>query len=166
MPRVTPALIATFGPGRPDNSLPGFPGLPDNSLPGFPGYPDNSLPPGFPGRPDNSLPPMPGVWPPRPVVWPPIPPIEIEADPDIGISLPIVLPGSPDNSLPPVPVEPVRPSNPIVLPPMPEGNVVMALVLRIPGAPKDADGSTPGLLWYGPGTLPVIVDLPPPGVPK
>ena len=123
----------------------------------------------MPGRPDQGLPPPVGIYPPPPTTWPPRPPITIDIDPDVGIELPIVLPGTPGTwpPLPPVEVEPGRPTNPIVLPPLPEGgNVVLALILRMPAAPKDADGSQQGLLWYGPGTIPVVVTLPPPGAPK
>jgi hypothetical protein len=126
------------------------------------GHPDQGLPGGFPGRPDNSLPvpPQIGTWPPPAVTWPPRPPIEINIDPDVGIELPIVLPGSPDNGLPPVQVDPGRPANPIVLPPLPSGtNVMVALVLPLPSAePKGGapEGTTPALLWYGPGTIPVV----------
>jgi hypothetical protein len=144
-------------------------GHPDNSLPGFGGRPDNSLP-GIPGRPDQGLPPPVGTWPPRPVVWPPHPPIFVPPDDNVGIELPIYLPGSPDNGLPPVEVEPGRPANPIVLPPLPDGsNVMLALVLPLPNAePKGAtpEGTMPALLWYGPGTLPMVVYLPKPGTPK
>jgi hypothetical protein len=65
-----------------------------------------------------------------------------------------------------VEVDPGRPSNPIVLPECPEGRAILALVLRLPGAPKGTDGSQPALLWYGPGTIPVVVTLPPPGTPR
>lgn len=154
--------------GSPDNSLPGGGGRPDNSLPGG-GQIDNSLPGGS-GRPDNSLPSNPpvGVWPPRPRPWPPIPPIIIPPDPDIGISLPIVLPGTPGTwpPLPPVEVGVDKPSQPIVLPPPPDGDVVLAVVLKLPASPKGSDGTQSGLLWYGPGTIPVVVQLPPPGTPK
>jgi hypothetical protein len=154
---TTPALIVTNGDLGPDNSLPGFPGRPDQGLPG-----------GRPGRPDNSLPPFVGKWPPPVTTWPPRPPIEINIDPDVGIELPIVLPGSPNQDLPPVEVSPIRPANPIVLPPLPSGTEVMvALVLPLPMAePKAGAPGMPALLWYGPGTIPTLAYIAPMAEPK
>jgi hypothetical protein len=163
---TTPALIVTRPLVGPENDLPGA-GYPDNSLPPLlnGGRPDNSLPGGRPGRPDNSLPPPVGIWPPRPVIWPPVPPLNVSIDDDVGISLPIYLPGSPDNTLPPVTVKPIKPANPIVLPKPPESGAMLALILPLPAAPK-ADGSVPAILWYGPGTMPMVVSLAPPAAPK
>jgi len=155
---TTPALIVTGNGLDIDNTLPG----------GRPGRPDQGLPGGRPGRPDNSLPPVIGMWPQPPVVWPPIPPITIDIDDDVGISLPIVLPGSPNQDLPPVAVEPGHPANPIVLPPLPSGtNVMVALVLPLPNAqPKAGSPGQPALLWYGPGTIPVVAYIAPMATPK
>jgi hypothetical protein len=101
------------------------------------------------------------------VTWPPRPPIQVDPDPDVGISLPIYLPGSPDNGLPPVEVEPGHPANPIVLPPMPELGVMVALVLPLPSAePKAGAPGTPALLWYGPGTIPQLAYIAPAATPK
>jgi hypothetical protein len=155
---ATPAIILTGNDaGRPDNSLPGFPGRPDNSLPG-----------GRPGRPDNTLPPLIGKWPPPVTTWPPIPPITVDIDDDVGISLPIVLPGSPNQDLPPVAVEPIHPANPIVLPPLPQGpGVMVALVIPLPSAePKAGSPGSPALLWYGPGTIPVVAYIASAATPK
>jgi hypothetical protein len=72
-----------------------------------------------------------------------------------------VLPGSPDNGLPPVDVDAVRPANPIVLPQPPGLGATLALVLPLPGpTPKGTpQGTQPALLWYGPGTVPLVVYL-------
>jgi hypothetical protein len=155
---TTPALIVTGNGLDIDNSLPG----------GRPGRPDQGLPGGRPGHPDNALPPLVGKWPPPVTTWPPIPPITIDIDPDVGISLPIVLPGSPDNGLPPVAVDPGHPANPIVLPPLPEGpGVLVALVIPLPHVePKAGSPGKPALLWYGPGTIPVMAYIAPMAAPK
>lgn len=76
---------------RPDNSLPGFPGHPDQGLPGFPGHPDHGLP-GY-GHPGNWVP---GSWGGRP---------------DQG------LPGQGGHPGHALPIPPVKPDQPIALPP-------------------------------------------------
>jgi hypothetical protein len=177
--------------GSIDNELPGggfggFGGLPDNSLPGGrPGHP--SFGPVVPPH---------GPWPGFPVrPWVPsfpTPPIVIPPGPVIGNDLPIQLPpGAPGNALP---VQPVRPAHPIVLPPMPEGYAALALVIPVPprpptgpdntlpggppvvpgGGPVEPEptpqgvpaGATKAVIYFGPGTVPVVAYIAPAATPK
>jgi hypothetical protein len=154
-----------------------FHGTPDNELPdtGEGGEIDNTLPGGRPGHPSfGPIVPPHGPWPGFPVrPWVPsfpTPPIVIPPDPEIGNDLPIVLPpGSPGNALP---VTPGRPANPIVLPPMPEGQAALALVWPIqtaePKAPPEGvpAGSRAALIYFGPGTVPMIAWIAPAATPK
>jgi hypothetical protein len=184
------------GDGYPDNSLPGSqPGI-DNSLPGgrpphistgpvvppsgnFPAFPAHPWLPGLGGRPL----PTPPIFIPPDGVAPGLP------------SLPIVLPPSvwPPIPWPPVPVKPVRPANPIVLPPLPEGRMTLALVVPLPESDTGVDNTLPGgppatggtlptqpevtpqgvpagakraVVWFGPGTAPVLAYIAPPATPK
>jgi hypothetical protein len=136
--------------GRPDNSLPGY-GHPDHGLPGSPGHPGNALPVP-PVKPSNPITLPPGVWPPRlpPEVdnaLPPLPPeashkpIQLPADPDLGIS------------------------QPIVLPPLPPG---VAILIALPYAQPKAGtppGTVPAILLL-PGKRPVLVYVSAAATPK
>jgi hypothetical protein len=110
-----------------------LPPVPNNDLPGKPIV----FPPGMPAGPDNTLPlpPTPGL--------PPLVPTQ-----------PIYLPGGPDQGLPKPPEGAEEGVDGIVvlLPPN-----KMAVP---PGLPADSQAA---ILWYGPGTLPVQVWLPPAG---
>lgn len=145
-------------PGTPENPIvipPGGigPGSPEQPI-YLPPYPDNALPP----HPDNTLPPPSPPYPSHPIVFPP----GLPATPEHPIAIP------PTEGLPPL-----VPAHPIVVPPdgtlpkPPEGaekgadGVVVLLPHKMPppsGVPGDY---VPAILWYGPGTLPVQVWLPP-----
>jgi hypothetical protein len=153
-PGVPTHPIAGPGYGTPEHPIvippdAAGPGLPEHPI-YLPIYPDNALP----GTPDG--PPRPA----HPIVFPP------------------GLPAAPDNTLPSVPptpgLPPLVPEHPIVIPPEgtlpepPEGaekgadGVIVLLppnkMAIPPGVPNDYQAA---VLWYGPGTLPVQVWLPP-----
>jgi hypothetical protein len=74
------------------------------------------------------------------------------------------------------------PAHPIVLPPMPEGRAALALVIPLPEAgnalppgtdvpvptPQEGvpEGAKPAILYFGPGTLPVVAWIAPAAQPK
>jgi hypothetical protein len=152
-------------------------------LPGQPGVPHPSNPIANVGTPENPIviPPSgvgPGL-PDKPVWFPPDPDYDIDTGhrPTNPIVFPPGLGGGdyPSNALPPTPgLPPIVPTRPIIvhpghdLPKPPEGAAkgADAVVVLLPpnrmavppGAPPD---SVPAILWYGPGSLPVQVWLPP-----
>jgi hypothetical protein len=124
------------------------PGSPTNPI-WLPAYPDNALP----GTPDGP------VFPSHPIVFPP----GLPALPTHPIALP------PTDGLPPL-----IPTHPIVIPPdgtlpePPEGAegkadavVVLLPPNRMAVPPGTAGDYVPAILWYGPGTLPVQIWVPP-----
>jgi hypothetical protein len=145
-------------PGKPEHGLPPFP---SQGLPGGGGRPDQGLPgeqpqPGHPivlppGLPDQGLPPTPGL-------------------PPLGSGQPIV--GFPDQGLPPTPPIPGYPSHQ-PLPPehggLPKGSTLLIPLPTdkpLPLPPGVPAGAKPVIAWQGPGTLPVVVWLPPQATPK
>lgn len=133
--------------GHPGNALPGY-GHPDHDLPGH-GHPGNALPVP-PVKPSNPITLPPGTWPPRlgPEIDNSLPPlqsgnrpIQLPADPDLGISQPIVLP-----SLPPG----------------------VAILIALPqAAPKAGTppGTVPAILYQS-GKTPLLVYVTSAGTPK
>jgi hypothetical protein len=119
------------GPGSPEQPI-YLPPYPDNALPPFPA-PPIVFPPGLPGTPTHpiALPPTDGL--------PPLVPTH-----------PIVIP--PDGTLPPPPDGTEKGA---------DGVVVMLPPNKMAppyGLPPDYQAA---ILWYGPGTLPVQVWVPP-----
>jgi hypothetical protein len=160
---ITP-LEKEFSPVRP-----GQPGVPTHPIalpPGTPEHPivipPNGVGPGVPENPiylppypDNTLPPFPA----HPIVFPP----GLPATPEHPIALP------PTDGLPPlVPAHPIVIPPDGTLPPPPDGAEKGAdgVVVMLPpskmappyGLPSDYQAA---ILWYGPGTLPVQVWVPP-----
>lgn len=157
------------GPGFPTNPIvippdAAAPGVPTHPIylppypsqgPGFPTHPiapggpppkpDQGLP-GQPPRPDQGLPVSPGV-PTHPIVYPP----GLPATPEHPIALP------PTPGLPPL-----VPSHPIVLPERPPVDGIVIMLPQNKMAPPEGvpPNSAPAILWYGPGTLPMVAWLP------
>jgi hypothetical protein len=119
------------GPGLPEHPI-WLPAVPDNSLP--PTAPI-VFPPGLPARPDNTL---------------PLPPTA--GLPPLVPSNPIYLPAGPDHTLP-KPPEGAEEGVDGVIVLLPPNKMAVP-----PGVPGDSQAA---ILWYGPGTLPVQVWLPP-----
>jgi len=150
----------------PDAILPGvpshpiwLPAYPDNTLPGEQPKPDNTLP-GEQPKPDQGLP-----KPPKPDTKPPKPDQGLPPFPSHPIVFPPGLPEWPETpGLPPL-----VPAHPIVIPPgnPPQGAIVIMLPPTTEGTPPPPEGipvgSVQAILWFGPGTLPVQVWIPPYG---
>jgi hypothetical protein len=139
-----PGYGGGFVPGHPDQGLPGAPGHPDHDLPWGPGHPDQGLPWG-PEHPSTG--PIYGGGHPStgPIYGGGRPAHPLPVPPPAGVVAPPIY----------LPERPQLPAGAGVVVPLPEGATVPT-----PKEPPPA-GTKPHVLWYGPGTQPSVVYLPP-----